>query len=444
MKKPRFPAAFTALVLLLTATLPGAASAAGQKTVKAATAQAVLDALGSNTKIVLSDGTYDFSKTDAGMFYLSDYENLTLSGTGKTKLVTSSGADDVVYATQCSDLTVENCILGHELLPGSYCTVGVMEFLNCKNVTVRNCELYGCGLAGFDFVCCTGDNEVESTTVRDCSQYIVACQCAAANFRGCSFLRNGYKQRADLPDEAVVLKDGAADFEACTFKDNKCPAFSTIPSDFLVGNILGNGNSYSGNAWGDGEPDEMFTHLYLDADPQDWFFLPVSCASARGFMQGTGDDAFSPQGSLTIAQAIKMASLVCSNYYGDEPQISESSYEHWYDGYVAYAVENGIIAKGEFKAADMDRAATRAEMAHIFAYALPSDCYEAISSVSDLPDVDGNTPYSADIFTLYAAGILTGSDEYGTFHPYSGITRAEAATILMRVNSSDFRAAAVF
>ena len=443
MKKTRFPALFTALGLLLTLALPGAASAAEQKVVKAATAQAVLDALGSNTKIVLSDGTYDFSKTDAKMFYLSDYENLTLSGTGKTKLVTSDGADDVVYAAQCSGLTIENCILGHELPPDTYCTVGVMEFYNCKNVTVRSCELYGCGLAGFDFVCCTGDNEIESTTVRDCSQYIAECRCAAVCFRGCSFLRNGYKQRSDLPDEAVVLNDGAADFEACTFQDNKCPAFSTLPSDFLVGNILGNGNSYSGNAWGDGEPDEVFTHLYLDVDPQHWFFLPVSCASARGFLQGTGDDSFSPQGTLTIAQAVKMAALVRSSYFGDEPQISESSYEHWYDGYVAYAIENGILVKGEFKAADMDRAATRAEMAHIFANALPADEYGEITSVSDLPDVDGNTPYSYDIFTLYAAGILTGSDEYGTFHPYSGITRAEAAAILMRMSSTDFRAAAI-
>jgi len=441
MKKTRIPVMLAALALLLTTALPQGALAAngGQKVVKAATAQAVVDALASDTQIVLTDAVYDFSKTDAHMFYLKGYDNLTLSGTGKTKLVTSSGADDVVYAVGCSNLTIENCILGHELPPDSYCTVGVVECYNCKALTLRACELYGCGLAGVDLVGCTGDNEIRDTTIRDCSQYIAALECSAAVFRGCSFLRNGYKQRADLPDEALVLKNGAADFESCTFRDNKCPAFSTIPSDFLVGNLLGSGNSFSGNAWGEGEPDELFTHLYLDVDPQQWFFLPVSCASARGYMQGTGDDSFSPQGTLTIAQAVKMAALVHSSYVGDEAQISESGYEHWYDGYAAYAVKTRIIAEGEFKAADMTRTATRAEMAHIFAYALPTNCYEEIYSISDLPDVNGNTPYSADIFRLYSAGILTGSDEYGTFHPSSSITRAEAATILMRVADTGFR-----
>lgn len=37
------------------------------------------------------------------------------------------------------------------------------------------------------------------------------------------------------------------------------------------------------------------------------------------------------------------------------------------------------------------------------------------------------------IYTLYNAGILTGSDAYGTFHPDDGITRAEVAAIMARI-----------
>ncbi|MFR6378562.1 MAG: S-layer homology domain-containing protein [Evtepia sp.] len=57
----------------------------------------------------------------------------------------------------------------------------------------------------------------------------------------------------------------------------------------------------------------------------------------------------------------------------------------------------------------------------------------SINNVQTLPDVTGSTKYSQEIFSLYNAGVLTGSDVFGTFKPNDNIIRAEAAAILTRV-----------
>ena len=102
-----------------------------------------------------------------------------------------------------------------------------------------------------------------------------------------------------------------------------------------------------------------------------------------------------------------------------------------------YAVSNGIIKSGDFS--NYSRAATRAEMAYIFTHSLPDSEFASKNTVYSLPDVTSGTSYSDSIFTLYKAGVLTGSDAAGTFNPSSNIIRAEAAAIISRVILPDTR-----
>ena len=109
--------------------------------------------------------------------------------------------------------------------------------------------------------------------------------------------------------------------------------------------------------------------------------------------------------------------------------------ETWYDSYVSYAVANGIIEKdyASYTAAHMNAAITRAEFVHIFHGA--ESTYKAINQVADgaIPDVKSGDAFASDIYEFYRAGILTGSDAKGTFHPASSIKRSEVATILLRM-----------
>lgn len=58
----------------------------------------------------------------------------------------------------------------------------------------------------------------------------------------------------------------------------------------------------------------------------------------------------------------------------------------------------------------------------------------AINEITGLPDTG-----DPDALELYRAGVLTGSDEYGTFHGELTLTRAEAAAICARILRPDLR-----
>lgn len=92
--------------------------------------------------------------------------------------------------------------------------------------------------------------------------------------------------------------------------------------------------------------------------------------------------------------------------------------------------KTAFFSEGEFK--DYDAAITRAQIASLFCNALPASELSAINAVSSIPDIAGN-PNSDKILMLYQAGVLTGSDIYGTFHPDNSIKRSEAAAIIARM-----------
>jgi len=171
---------------------------------------------------------------------------------------------------------------------------------------------------------------------------------------------------------------------------------------------------------------------FPDISENEWFGhnkQQVVCkAFELGLMQGKGSK-FDPNAGVTLAEAITMAARLSNIYSGDNWTFHESS--PWYYTHLEYAVHKGIIEFDTFE--DLTRPATRAEMAYIFARALPEVEFTPINTIETLPDVNSGTPYQNEIFRLYRAGILTGNDAYGTFGPKDSITRAQAAAIITRI-----------
>ena len=107
--------------------------------------------------------------------------------------------------------------------------------------------------------------------------------------------------------------------------------------------------------------------------------------------------------------------------------------EKWYDMYVDYASENGIIEKIQYKDSDFSRNITRAEICNLFAKAIPEEHFEAVNDIKGIPDVLRDSE-NADVYlTLYKAGILLGADEEGNLRPDADIKRSEIAAIINRV-----------
>ncbi|WP_300296498.1 S-layer homology domain-containing protein [uncultured Intestinimonas sp.] len=168
---------------------------------------------------------------------------------------------------------------------------------------------------------------------------------------------------------------------------------------------------------------------FADVPAGSWFAAGVQSAYELGLMTGTSDTAFIPSGKLSLAEAVALAARLHSIYVGDNADFSGG--DPWYQSYVDYAIQNGIIAAGAYST--YVPAATRAQFASILAAALPDEALPAINSVASLPDVPANATYAAAALKLYNAGILTGSDAAGTFNPESSIQRSEVATIVTRM-----------
>lgn len=174
---------------------------------------------------------------------------------------------------------------------------------------------------------------------------------------------------------------------------------------------------------------------FSDVTPRDWYDLWVDVAYNVGLMEGVGDNRFNPNGTLTVAEALKLAAHMESRYLGDDFHLQSVTTQPWYRSSVAYCVASGIITEGEFT--DYERPVTRAEMARIFAATALGRGMPDINSLervkSNLPDVKTGD-YAADaIYSLYAKGVFTGTDGRLTFHAEGRLTRAEAAAIVSRM-----------
>ena len=168
---------------------------------------------------------------------------------------------------------------------------------------------------------------------------------------------------------------------------------------------------------------------FADVPAGSWYAAGVQSAYELGLMTGTGANAFDPSGDLTLAETVVLAARLHSIYTGDGASFTGGA--AWYQPYVDYAIQNGVIPSGAYS--DYSATATRAQFASILAAALPSEALPAINTVTVLPDVDANATYAAAALKLYNAGILTGSDAAGTFNPESSIQRSEVATIVTRM-----------
>ena len=177
------------------------------------------------------------------------------------------------------------------------------------------------------------------------------------------------------------------------------------------------------------KPNTYSSGDFQDVKETDWFGGVVAEAYAYGLLKGKAPGRFDPNGNITLAEAVTIAARLHSIY-----QTGAESFQNgtpWYQPYADYALKEGIL-KEAIK--DYHRAATRAEFAHIIRAAFPDKALSQINAMKAdaIPDVPSK-PDNADIYTLYGAGILTGSDAKGTFLPNSNIRRSEVAAIAVRM-----------
>ena len=199
----------------------------------------------SNTEIRLGDGTYELN-----YFNLYGFENLSIIGTGKTRLVVNNGYEQILEAINCKNLLLYGLVMGHELRPEeSGCTAGVLYLSNSKDVKLVGCDIYGCGLVGIS----GWDSALtaQNTIVRDCSRCAVSWMGGGGelNFEHCVFSGNG----TDGGYGSEPLFGGSGDGLSLTLRD--CVMQNNINSEkyqFYMGETTvwnETDTREAGNAW---------------------------------------------------------------------------------------------------------------------------------------------------------------------------------------------------
>lgn len=164
---------------------------------------------------------------------------------------------------------------------------------------------------------------------------------------------------------------------------------------------------------------------YVDVIERDWFYSSVRTCAQVGLMKGTGNNGagsplFSPNQVLTVGEVAAIAARMNEAITGDA--IPTEPTKPWYQVYVDYLEKLGVTVP------DGAKQATRADFVAMLAAVLPEDMLEPINTITALPDTT-----DADVLAFYNAGILTGTDDWGTFAGSKSLTRAEAAAMAARV-----------
>ncbi len=177
---------------------------------------------------------------------------------------------------------------------------------------------------------------------------------------------------------------------------------------------------------------------FKDVPESAWYAESVKNAYETGLFNGASETEFNPNGEITIAETLTLAARMHSIYSVNGYEFNRSG-AVWYQTYVDYAIKNGIIIEGEY--ADYTKKSNRLEFVSIIAASVPKSEFVKINEITAIHDLDESYDEAKReaVYMLYNAGVLTGSDDKGSFKPETSITRSEVAAILERITDASQR-----
>ncbi len=180
---------------------------------------------------------------------------------------------------------------------------------------------------------------------------------------------------------------------------------------------------------------------YIDVAENSWYYRSVCEAYDRGLLLGMTDTTFEPAGSLTRAQYV----TIIYRIHGAKGSLEESSgfsdvsSDSWYARQVGWARKTGIVDGYDDGTFGADKEITRQELmvmtARYLNYAwldLP-DSSDATESFNDKNDI---ASWAADSVERLRKTALVKGDNEGNFAPNDTATRAEAATMIIRLSDA--------
>ena len=179
---------------------------------------------------------------------------------------------------------------------------------------------------------------------------------------------------------------------------------------------------------------------FSDVKAGQWFEPFVSELAATGIISGYPDGSFRPQEQVTVGQFLAMVVQT------GEISVIGAGESHWARPFYDAALEAEILFRDELPPTSLDQPISRLWMAVISSRMMQMDdevrqnstaeTFAAVESkAATAPvDIEPRQPYSYEILKAYEAGLLAGYPD-GTFRPEGYLTRAEAATVIYKLNA---------
>jgi len=177
---------------------------------------------------------------------------------------------------------------------------------------------------------------------------------------------------------------------------------------------------------------------FSDVKEDSWFLKNVAVLIGKKIVNGYDDGTFKPNAQVTKSQFIKMVVTSLGNV---DLMPAE---DYWARTYIQKAQDLELLNEADEKTKEnYESFMSREDMAVIISKAIQnegsdvnSQTYE--SSIKDYESLDEQ--HREYILEAYSKGILTGYSD-GEFKPKNGLTRAEAATVILRMIDKNERVA---
>ena len=181
------------------------------------------------------------------------------------------------------------------------------------------------------------------------------------------------------------------------------------------------------------------TSLFNDVTQNAWYYDAVNYVSSKGLMNGVSSDLFAPQSGIKRGMFVtvlgRLSGIDVSKYASSGfSDVVKGSY---YEPYVAWAKENGIVNGVSADSFAPDRMISRQEMA-VMIYKMKSNGATAAASDADLADLndrDRIASWAKDgVAFCVHSGLMQGKSG-GIFDPSGKAVRAELAVLLQRLDA---------
>ncbi len=173
---------------------------------------------------------------------------------------------------------------------------------------------------------------------------------------------------------------------------------------------------------------------YTDVQAADWFYSAVKYVTDNEIMNGCDTDLFLPNEPLSRGMLVTVLWRMENSVAVDDSLVFDDvDAGAWYGEAVRWAAANGIVNGVTETTFAPDSAITREQLAVIlYRYAQHKGYDVTAGGALDYPDAQSVADYAAEAMQWACAeSLINGMD--GLLNPQGGATRAQVATIIMRL-----------